>query len=66
MRISLRLLGREVLALDVVHGAGQLEPAESPPPVPAESAEFGFWGGAGGIQEHNWQPDTRRPLEADR
>lgn len=46
MRLAVRLLGVEVLAVELGHGQDDDEPAvELGPP-------FGFTGGAGGVIEH--------------
>ena len=71
MRLQVRILGRELLAVE--HNQQQVaapapepqaEQQTAPPAQPEIPAGFGFHGGAGGSQEHCWQPDIVRPVDA--
>lgn len=64
MRLQVRILGRELLAVEHDH-----QPAASPQPEPQAQAEpeipagFGFHGGSGGSQQTTWQRTVDRPLD---
>ena len=67
MRLSIRVFGREVLAVDhedqppppADHEGQAASVEEHPPPG------FGFYGGSGGTQQTAWQPVTDRPVIAE-
>ncbi len=70
MRFQIRLLGRELFALEAdqpqqpTSAPQQLSeaPQDAPATQPDIPAEFGFHGGAGGSQERAYRPyDYRRP-----
>lgn len=66
MRLTIRLLGRELLLVDL----DPTSPEPAPDTIPAESehvqsagSPFGFWGGSGGYHERAWANTIDRPID---
>lgn len=62
---ALRILGREILAINISDPAPTPEP--DPPATPATPEipdGFGFHGGSGGTQQPTWKPTTTGPIDA--